>query len=471
VARAPRAPGAGGTLSAKPREVAEALFQAAIDGADPAAATAAAVSRIATARHQRLWLFSVGKAALAMATGAANTLQRSLLTFAGGLVVSPEPGASPSPAVTAVVGDHPVPGRNSFAAAARLADLAGGMKSHDLALVLISGGASSLIGAPLRGMSEGDFSHLFEMLLNSGLGIREVNAVRKRFSRWGGGRLALALAPATIHCLAISDVTGDDISSIGSGPCVADPYSVTDVIEILQRARLYQRLAPSFREHLAGTQRGVVPETPKAAHPAFAHVTARVIVNNRVALDAAAAHAGSLGIPHVTVADATLEGNAADAGVALARALIERRAQAHGERSVLVCGGETTVAIPHPTLTPALRGRGDAPLPPAPIPRGGRCQELALAAARVLYEAGDAARGITLLAAGTDGHDGPTDAAGGCVDARTWGAIQDAGRDPAAALASHESYAALDAAGALVRTGSTGTNVADVVIGLIDPAP
>lgn len=452
-----------------PRAIAESLFRSAIAGADPAAATAAAVARISTTRHQRLWLFAVGKAAHSMAAGAATTLQRALLSFAGGLIVAPEAGESPSPAVAAVVGDHPVPGRHSFAAAARLADAVAGMKSHDLALVLISGGASSLIGAPMRGMGEGDFSHLYEMLLNSGLGIREINAVRKRFSRWGGGRLALALAPATIHCLAVSDVMGDDVSSIGSGPCVADPYTVKDVIEILQRARLYQRLAPSFREHLAGTQRGVIPETPKATHPAFAHVTARVIANNRVALDAAAAQAASLGISQVTVADAPIQGPAADAGEALARALIERRAQAHGARSVLLCGGETTVAIPHPTLTPALRGRGDATLPPAPIPRGGRCQELALAAARVLSDAGDAALGITLLAAGTDGRDGPTDAAGGCVDARTWGAIRDAGRDPEAALAAHESYAALDAGGALLRTGPTGTNVADVVIGLIEP--
>lgn len=453
------------------RQVAESLFRAAIAGADPVAATAAAVARIPTARHQRLWVFAVGKAARAMAEGAASALQRSLLAFAGGLIVSPEGGPSPSAAVTAMIGDHPVPGRNSFAAAARLADIGAGMKSHDMALVLISGGASSLIGAPMRGMAEGDFSHLYEMLLNSGLGIREINAVRKRFARWGGGRLALALAPATIHCLAVSDVVGDDIASIGSGPCVADPYTVKDVVEILQRAKLYQRLAPSFREHLAGTQRGVIPETPKAAHPAFAHVTAQVIVNNRVALDAAAAHAASLGIAQVTVADATLQENAADVGEALARALLERRAQAEGRRSVLLCGGETTVAIPHPTLTPALRGRGDAAMPPAPIPHGGRCQELALAAARVLAEAGEAARGITLLAAGTDGRDGPTDAAGGCVNACTWDAIRDAGRDPAAALASHESYAALDAAGALLRTGPTGTNVADVVIGLVEPGP
>lgn len=457
--------------AAASRELVESLFRAAVEGADPAAATAQAVAKISTARHQRLWLFAVGKAAHAMAGAAAATLQRSLLNIAGGLIVAPDDAPSPSATVLAVRGDHPVPGRNSFAAAARLADVAAGMNSHDLAIVLISGGASSLIGAPMRGMSEGDFSHLYELLLTSGLDIRDMNAVRKRFSRWGGGRLALALAPASTYCLAVSDVIGDEVSSIGSGPCVADPYTVKDVVEILQRAKLYQRLAPSFREHLAGTQRGVVPETPKQTHPAFAHVTARVIVNNRVALDAAQARATALGIPQVTVADATISGPAADAGASLARALIARRTQAGGEASVLICGGETTVAITHPMLTPGLRARSESgAMPPVPQPRGGRCQELALAAARVLSEAGDAARGITLLAAGTDGRDGPTDAAGACVDAHTWDAIRDAGRDPAAALAAHESYAALDTAGALLRTGPTGTNVADIVIGSIAPA-
>ncbi|HEY5219218.1 MAG TPA: DUF4147 domain-containing protein [Gemmatimonadaceae bacterium] len=448
--------------------LAESLFRSAVAGADPGEATAQAVAGIPTARHQRLWLFAIGKAAHPMAAAAVATLQRSLLNIAGGLIVAPDDAPSPNAAVIAVRGDHPVPGRHSFAAAARLADVAAGMKSHDLAVVLISGGASSLIGAPMRGMSEADFSHLYEMLLNSGLDIRETNAVRKRFSRWGGGRLALALAPASTHCLAVSDVVGDDVSSVGSGPCAPDPFKVAEVIEILQRSKLYQRLAPSFREHLAGTQRGLVPETPKKSHPAFAHVTARVIVNNRVALDAAMAAARAQGVQQVTVADVTLQGEAADAGAALARALIERRAQAGGQASVLLCGGETTVAIPHTALTPGLRARSESgAMPPAPQPMGGRCQELALAAARVLSEAGDAARGITLLAAGTDGRDGPTDAAGACVDANTWNAIREAGRDPAAALAAHESYAALDAAGALLRTGLTGTNVADIVIGCI----
>ncbi|MGH7670707.1 MAG: DUF4147 domain-containing protein, partial [Gemmatimonadaceae bacterium] len=359
-----------------PRALLDALFAAAIEGAEPGAATSQALSAIPTARHQRRWLFAVGKAAHPMAAATVAALQRSLLSVAGGLIVAPEDAPSPTASVVAVRGDHPVPGRHSFAAAARLADAVGGMRSNDLAIVLISGGASSLIGAPMRGMSEADFSHVYEMLLNSGLDIHAVNAVRKRFSRWSGGRLALALAPAATYCLAVSDVIGDDLSSIGSGPCVPDPYTVKDVIDILQQARLFQRLAPSFREHLTSTQRGLTPETPKSSHPAFAHVTTRVIVNNRVALDAAEAKARALGITHATVADAPLDGPSADVGAAMARALIARRAQAGGKASVLICGGETTVAIPQPMLTPAMRARSDSgALPPIPQPRGGRCQE------------------------------------------------------------------------------------------------
>ena len=452
------------------RELAESLYRAAIGGADPGTATAQAIANIPSARHQRLWVFTVGKAARSMASAAAATLQRSLLSIVGGIIVAPDDAPSPYPSVVAARGDHPVPGRNSFAAAVRLGEVAAGMKSNDLAIVLISGGTSSLIGAPLHGMGDPDYAHLHEMLLGSGLDVREINAVRKRFSRWGAGRLALALAPASTHCLAISDVIGDDLSSIGSGPCVPDPYTVKDVIAILQKANLYHRLAPSFRDHLISTQRGVVPETPKRTHPAFAHVTARVIANNRVALDAAAAAARDLGIPNVTVADAALAGEAAVAGAAMARALIERRSQSGGAASVLLCGGETTVALPAIRNTPVARGRGGdaaAVTLPVMVPTGGRCQELALAAARVFAEAGDAARDITLLAAGTDGRDGPTDAAGAVVDVNTWSAISAAGREPATALATHESYQGLDAAGALFRPGVTGTNVSDIVIGCI----
>jgi hydroxypyruvate reductase len=340
-------------------------------------------------------------------------------------------------------GDHPVPGRHSFAAAAKIAEITPGRRGNDVAIVLLSGGASSLIGAPLRGMNDADLVTLFELLLGSGLDIASVNAVRKRFSRWGGGRLALALAPAATHCLAVSDVADDDLAVIGSGPCVPDELSVKDVTSLLQRANLLGRVPQTHRDYLNAVARGTIPETPTKSHPAFAHVTARVIGNTRLAVEGAAAAARERGFV-TDVLDARLTGEAARAGESIARHVLD----ADGAASGWVWGGETSV-----TLRDVGSHTG-----------GGRCQELALAAARVLATAGDRANGVSILAAGTDGRDGATESAGAVVDATTWARIADAGRDPAHALATHESNGALRAAGALIPRRDTGTNVNDVVI-------
>jgi hydroxypyruvate reductase len=292
-------------------------------------------------------------------------------------------------------------------------------------------------------------------LLGSGLDIASMNAVRKRFSRWGAGRLALALAPAATHCLAISDVADDDLAVIGSGPCTPDSTTVQDVTDILQRGNLLTRIPQAHRDYLVSVSRGSNPETPSKKHPAFAHVSSRVIGNNRLAVDGAAAKARAKHLD-VTVGDMRLSGDAARAGESIARELIGARAA--GKRDAcMVWGGETTV-----TLSPST-GRG----PSGGSGGGGRCQELALAAARVLHDAGQQGEGITILAAGTDGRDGATDAAGAVVDQTTWAAIAAAGRDPANALGSHESNGALRAANALMPRRDTGTNVNDVVIGLV----
>lgn len=386
-----------------------------------------------------------------MAAAAVTASLRSLHSIVGGLVVAADDGASPYPTILSVRGDHPVPGRHSFEAAAKVAEVASGRRGNDVAIVLLSGGASSLIGAPVRGISESDFVALQELLLGSGLDIASTNLVRKRFSRWGAGRLALALAPATTHCLAVSDVAGDDLNVIGSGPCVPDTANVADVKSLLQRVNLLSRLPAAYRDYLNGVTRGTVPETPAQSHPAFAHITAAVIGNNRVALDGIAAKANDHRLT-VSVADERLEGESARAGESIARTLIAAASQG-ATNSCFAWGGETTV-----TLT-SLSGAGAA--------GGGRCQELALAAARVLHQAGADAAGITLLAAGTDGRDGATDAAGAIVDGTTWPAVAEGGRDPANALASHESYKALRAANALIPRRDTGTNVNDVVIGVV----
>jgi glycerate 2-kinase len=426
------------------------LYGASVAGANVESLTADAVASVPLERRRRVWVFAVGKAARAMANAAVATLDRALAEVAGGVVVSPEEGDSPSGTVTMLTGDHPIPGRRSFTASARIGEMLGQKRGTDLGIVLLSGGASSLIGAPMRGLSESDMSQLFELLLGSGLDIHQVNAIRKRFSVWGAGRMALALAPARSYCFAVSDVPGDDLATIGSGPCVPDPTKVQQVIALLEGARLYGRIASSFRQYLHDSARGAIPETPKPSHPAFAHVTARVIANNKGALAAAAAQARRLNFA-TTIVEEPLLGDASAAGVRVADALIAARGRAErGTTQCVVWGGETTVA---------LRG---------PAPPGGRCQELALAAAKHLADAGERAQGISILAAGTDGRDGPTNAAGAIVDESTWGAIATGGRDPAAALRAHESHDALAAANALFSPGPTGTNVMDVTIGLID---
>lgn len=317
-------------------------------------------------------------------------------------------------------------------------------------IVLISGGTSSLIAAPLRGQSESDLTQLYELLLDSGLDIAAMNTVRKRFTRWSGGRLALALAPAATHCLAISDVIGDDLSTIGSGPCVPDPSRIADVLRILQSAGLYMRISQTHREYLTGVMRGMSPDTLKATHPAFAHVTARVIATNHGALAGAAARATERGMTANIVAT-PIAGSAAATGEQIADALLRARGNGSGLRCT-IWGGETTVALPI-----GARATGG----------GGRCQELALAAARVLNDAGEAGQGISILAAGTDGRDGSTEAAGACVDGTTWGSIRATSRDPAIALTHHESHSALRSVGAVIPRRLTGTNVMDVVIGVI----
>lgn len=427
------------------------LYDAAIAAAAPDAATARAVDALKIDRASRVWVFAFGKAAAPMATAAVASLLKSLHSIVGGVIVSPDSAAPPYPTLLSMRGDHPIPGHNSFAAAAKIAEVTSGRRGNDVAVILISGGASSLIGAPLRGMSESDFVALCELLLGSGLDIAATNAVRKRFSRWGAGRLALALAPAATHCLAMSDVPNDDLSVIGSGPCVPDTTTVKDVTSILTRANLLTRIPQTHRDYLAGISRGTTPETPTAAHPAFAHVTARVIGNTQLAVDGAASAARLHSLTTEVVA-ARLSGEAARAGEMIARELLEIRARGVSGHC-RIWGGETSV-----TLADNSGARSSG---------GGRCQELALAAARVLHSAGDSAAGITLLAAGTDGRDGATEAAGAIVDSSTWADIGAAGRDPAQALASHESYGALQAANALIPRRITGTNVNDVVIGLV----
>lgn len=388
-----------------------------------------------------------------MASAAVAEIQRSAMTIVGGVCVTAEPSAPVHEAVASLVGDHPLPDRRSFAAAEAVSVAASRVQVEDLALVLLSGGATSLVAAPVAGIPERDLTRLFDLLHRSGLDIHAMNVVRKRFTRWGAGRLAVALAPARIEVLLISDVPGDDPADVGSGPCTPDLTTVADVQRILTGAGLLDLVPPTVRAHLDAVRSGGADDTPSAMHPAFGTVATRTIGSNRLAVAAAVAEARALSV-HAEAGPAPLQGDAARCGAALAEELLQRAER--GWHGCLVWGGETTVR----RLATSSRDTREAPL-------GGRCQELALAAARRLAAAGDRARGVSLLAAGTDGRDGPTDAAGAFAEASVWEAAARAGVDGDEALAHHASYAALEAAEALFRRGPTGTNVMDVVIGAV----
>lgn len=444
------------------RDLLTALYESAVAAVAPASLVSAALSDLDTRPGQRLWVFAFGKAAPAMASGAVSALRRSLHTIAGGVVVSPEPGPPPFSTMRTAAGDHPLPGERSFAAAKLVGDTASGVRADDVVVVLISGGTTSLIAAPVRGVEEHGLVQLFVQLMDAGLDIGAMNAVRKRFLRWGAGRLAVALAPARTHVLLLSDVPGDAPADIGSGPCTPDEWTARGVASLLRDARLLDDLAPSLREHLTSGMRGTTGETAKPGHPAFAHVSTRVVGTNALALDAALAKARTLGIAAERGAHA-LAGEAARGGEEVAATLLRRAAG--GKRGCVVWGGETVVRLDARPRTGSRDVRGNASVTEA---GGGRCQELALAAARVLAHAGEGASGISLLAAGTDGRDGPTDASGAFANASTWQRMLDMGADPDTALQHHRSYAALDAAGALFRRGPTGTNVMDLVIGVVE---
>jgi glycerate 2-kinase len=432
------------------RRILEDLYSAATRAVAPGPALRLRLEGLHLLASQRVWILALGKAAAPMAETAVSLLQERGISQAGGLIVGPAPSPPPSPNLICVQGDHPEPGPGSLAAADALANITGQVRESDEVWVLLSGGTTSLIGAPEPGITPPELASIYALLLGSGLDITAMNRIRKRFSRWGGGKLARALAPARVRVFVISDVIGDDLASIGSGPCVPDPTTAAEVHSLLEATRLWDRFPDQARRLVLSAESGHLPETPKPGDQTFARVTHELIASNRLALDAAAGRARELNLTPF-VHDTPLSGEAARVGTELAAALLDDCArqvdpQSGSPAPCWIWGGETTVSL----------GGNTGGM-------GGRCQELALAAAKLLS---GSPTGAALLAAGTDGRDGPTDAAGAVVDSKTWGAVRASGRDPELDLKTHNAYAALDAAGALLRPGLTGTNVMDVVIGL-----
>jgi glycerate 2-kinase len=411
------------------RELLSGCYAAAIAAVQPEVAMHAPLRELPPPGDS-CWVIAAGKAAPGMARAIVEWLASYGREPAGGIVISAANDTAAHPALIAIAGDHPVPRDGSLAASDALADLVDTIPPGATIHVALSGGASALMAAPLPNLSAIDLTMAFELLLSSGLDIHQMNAVRKRLTRWSAGRLALALAPRPMHLWLISDVPGDDPGDIASGPCTGDRWRSADVIALLEQHHLLARL-PRAAHH------ALECETPKPDLLALQAIQSRIVASNATARTAAADHARATGAVAEVMAD-PLQGEASVAGAAIATTL----SAPVDVPTIRIWGGETTVTLPQGA------------------PAGGRSQELALAAAKLLD-----GQAITLLAAGTDGRDGPTDAAGAMVNGTTWQRIAAGGRDPLRDLVQHNTHLALDAADALFRPGVTGTNVMDLVIG------
>lgn len=402
-------------------------------------------------RFERVLVLGFGKAGSRMAQGAVDALGARV---SGGLVAVKAGHAEACERVEIVEAAHPVPDASSVAAARRIMALAREADERTLVLVLVSGGGSSLLCAPYdghgRSLSLDDKAAVTRELLACGAGIKEINAVRRHLSAVKGGRLAEALAPATVVTLALSDVIGDELSSIASGPTVPDPTSWRDALAVLWRYNIAKKVPKAALKLLEDGAMGLVPDTPKPGDPAFRRVTNLVIGSNRKAALAARVRARELGYRALYLGS-RMNGEARE--LALAYLAMGMDAAAAGSPlrrpACILAGGESTVT---------LKGRG----------KGGRNQEMALSFLSRLAEEDPAiAARLCFLSAGTDGNDGPTDAAGAYADLGLLSQAAELGLNPREYLAENDSYRFYDAVGGLLKTGPTNTNVCDLQILLV----
>jgi hydroxypyruvate reductase len=398
---------------------------------------------VAGLRHRtdrgRLVVVAAGKAASTMAAAAEAALGDALT---GGLAVDTAPGAVALRRIRLRLARHPIPDERGLAAAAEAESLAAALGRDDILLFLLSGGASALLPAPVAGVSLADKAAVTSLLLRGAATIHEMNTVRKHLSRLKGGGLARVASPARVACLALSDVVGDDPATIGSGPAVPDPTTYAQALEVLRRRGVLDEAPEAVRRHLEAGARGERPETPKPEDPLFRRVETRIIGSNSLAVQAAGREARRQGLRPL-VLTTRLEGEAREVARALVAVLRECAETGRPARTpvCLLAGGETTVTV---------RGQG----------RGGRNQELVLAAVDPLAAFRSAAVVASLA---TDGIDGASDAAGGVADQESARRARELGlAPPASFLQENDSRAFLASLGDLIMTGPTGTNVMDL---------
>jgi glycerate 2-kinase len=428
--------------------IVEQIFLAAVDEADPHAAVKRHCGDIRSLYRdggfERLLVIGFGKAAPAMASALEEPLGD--IIDAGIIITKYGHGAGRGPGrIRLYEAGHPIPDENGLEASGQIIDLVERADERTLVVALISGGGSSLFVSPCDGVSLAEKQMTTDLLLKTGADIHELNTVRKHLSRVKGGRLAEIIYPATAVSLILSDVIGDRLDVIASGPTAPDPTTFSDALAVLAKYGLVRKVPEPVAELLAGGQMEIVLETPKPGNPVFRKVTNMIIGNNRMALDAARKKAGEIGV-RAEVLSAEISGEAREVGKWLAhKALAVKRTMGTRTPFCLISGGETTVTV---------TGTG----------KGGRNMELALAFAMEI----EGTSGITLLSAGTDGTDGPTDAAGAVVDGKTVMEAREKGINPEAYLDDNDSYDFFKGIEGLLVTGPTGTNVMDVQLVLIE---
>ena len=438
------------------RKDALSIFQAGIHAADPYSAVKRCltfdkglieilldpndISRKRIGRWPKIHLLAFGKAACAMAKAARDSIPESILADQG-LVVTNYENCIALDNIEVIGASHPLPDEAGLKAAKKIAARVNSAQKNELVLVLISGGASALIPYPAGNITLQEKITTTELLLASGATINQINCVRKHLSQLKGGGLARMAVPADLHAFILSDVIGDDLSAIASGPTVPDNTRYADAIDIFKSKGVWDSVPANVRCHLEEGVLGKIQETPKSDDPAFNNASHTLVGSNAISIKAMLEASNALGYQALLYND-KLCGEAREEAEKLVIYAKQLTKKSITQPVALLAGGETTVT---------LKGNG----------RGGRNQEMALAFVIAAEQYGLSAN-WTFLSGGTDGRDGPTDAAGGIVDQDTIKRLKESAIMPQQILNNNDSYNALKNSQDLIDTGATGTNVADL---------
>ncbi|MHA1506919.1 MAG: glycerate kinase type-2 family protein [Candidatus Asgardarchaeia archaeon] len=391
----------------------------------------------------RIFVIGFGKASGRMALAISEILGDLI---DDGRVIVPKGGKFFDKKIKFLEASHPVPDESNIEASEHLLSLLEDLNKNDLVICLISGGGSALFTMPHPSLSLEDIQRTTELLLKCGADIKEINSVRKHISMVKGGRLAEKIFPAKLISLVISDVVGDDLSTIASGPTYPDSTTFSDALKVLKRYGISEEIPESVIKVLKSGEMGKIPETPKPSSNAFKFVDNFIVANNSMAAEAAVDYSTSMGLNSM-ILTTYLSGEAREVGefVSSIAKEIEKRNRPVKKPAVIVLGGETTVTV---------RGRG----------KGGRNQEVALSALRGIEEL----ESTLILSFGTDGIDGKTEAAGALVDGLTVERMRALGLNPRDYLSDNDSNTFFKKVGSsLIITGPTGTNVNDIVLCIV----